>query len=261
MEYVGKTNRKPLSEEHRRKISESLKGRTISLETRKKISEAGKKRALSGDSIRKMTDATRGKSLSEKHRKKISESLKGFVFSEERRKHQSESAKRRTDNRGRGRYRSEEHRKHLGLANKGKKRTEETKQKMRKSAIERCMRGKWWAQPETSLEKNFARLLDSIEQQYDKQWPVGGAIFDFYLPRYNLLIETNGTFWHADSRFYDDDSLSYIQKYKVKRDREKLVIALEGGYNYLCFWEHDVNTIPNVVLSELKHEIACLGEK
>ena len=57
---------KKLSAEHKRKISESNKGKIRSIETRKKYSEAKK-----------------GKKLSAEHKRKISESEKGRIFSVE----------------------------------------------------------------------------------------------------------------------------------------------------------------------------------
>ena len=77
-----------ISDETRKKISESMKGRTFSDETRKKLSEAlkGKKH----------------KPFTEEHRKKMSESLKGrtspmkgVTLSEETRRKISEAMKRR----------------------------------------------------------------------------------------------------------------------------------------------------------------------
>ena len=80
------------SEETRKKMSESMKGRTspmkgvtLSEETRKKISEAKKGKKL--------------KPFTEEHRKKMSEAKKGRRLSEETRKKISESKKGRTSNR------------------------------------------------------------------------------------------------------------------------------------------------------------------
>ena len=93
---------KPLSEEHRRKLSEShkgqqsaMKGKTHSLETRKIISDRGKGR----------TPPNKGVPMSDEQKTKLSKSLKNYFSNEDnRRKH------------------SEQH--------KGKKHSEDTKRKM-----------------------------------------------------------------------------------------------------------------------------------
>lgn len=80
------------SEEHRKKISESLKGKPsgnkgkhISEEARKKISESNKGKHRSEESRKKISESMKGdknpfyeKHHSEESRKKMSESLKGF---------------------------------------------------------------------------------------------------------------------------------------------------------------------------------------
>lgn len=50
-----------LSEETRKKISESCKGRKFSIETRKKISEANKRRKLSVETRKKLSEALKGR--------------------------------------------------------------------------------------------------------------------------------------------------------------------------------------------------------
>ena len=90
------------SDETRKKISETKKGKPMSEEQKKKISEAkkgekhhffGKK--LSEEHRRKMSESHKGKQLSEETKKKISEKQKGRQFSEETKKKLSEAAKRR----------------------------------------------------------------------------------------------------------------------------------------------------------------------
>ena len=101
-----------ISDETRKKMSESQKGRTsnrkgvtLSEETRKKISEAKKGKKL--------------KPFTEEHRKKMSEAKKGRRLSEETRKKISESQKGRTSPR-KGVTLSEETRKKISEAKKGR---------------------------------------------------------------------------------------------------------------------------------------------
>ena len=73
-----------MSEEVRKKISESLKGKQFSEETRRKLSDANKGKTLSEEARKKMSDAKKGKPapnkgipMSEEARKKMSDAKKG----------------------------------------------------------------------------------------------------------------------------------------------------------------------------------------
>ena len=90
------------SEETRRKISKSGKGKKRSTETRRKISESRKGKKLSTETRRKISESMKGKKHSEESRRKMSESLKGKPswnkgkkLSEETRRKISESLKLR----------------------------------------------------------------------------------------------------------------------------------------------------------------------
>ena len=88
------------SEEYKRKMSKALKGRKFSEETRKKLSIASKGRKFSDETKHKISETKKGKLLSEEHKRKISETLKGHLAwnkgipsSEETRHKLSESRK------------------------------------------------------------------------------------------------------------------------------------------------------------------------
>ena len=87
------------SEESRKKMSESHKGKSLGEEHRKKLSEAQKKRYLDHPEIRsKISETQKGrphKPCSEEQRKKISETLKKRWSDLEVRKKQSEAQKNR----------------------------------------------------------------------------------------------------------------------------------------------------------------------
>ena len=85
----------PTSEEHKKRISDSLKGRKRSEETKRKISDAHKGKKLSEEHKRKMSESMKGKPKSEDHIRKMSESRKGRKLSEETKRKISESVKRR----------------------------------------------------------------------------------------------------------------------------------------------------------------------
>jgi hypothetical protein len=138
-----------LSEEHKRKISEKLKGRihskkskkkmsesqrgennpmygkNLSDETKRKISEAQKGKTVSGETKRKMSEAQKGekhhyygKTLSEEHKNKLSVSLKGENNPMYGRTHSEETKKKMSEMR---KNPSEETRKKLSEARKATK--------------------------------------------------------------------------------------------------------------------------------------------
>ena len=88
------------SEETRRKISESRKGKNHPMygkhhneETRRKISAAKKGKVLSEETKRKLSEVNKGKHLSEETRRKMSEVHKGRTHSEEAKRKMSECRK------------------------------------------------------------------------------------------------------------------------------------------------------------------------
>ena len=81
------------SEESRRKMSEAHKGKTHSEESRRKISETRKGKTLSEETKRKLSEVRKGKTFSEEHKRKLSESQKGKTLSEETKRKLSEVRK------------------------------------------------------------------------------------------------------------------------------------------------------------------------
>jgi hypothetical protein len=169
------------TEEHKKKLSESLMGHTVSKETREKLSKKfkgvprdpkvmakiheksrGKKRTPEQRKViseSKMGDKNPmfGKPLSESHARKISESNKGRVLSEEGRKNISKGKL--------GKKQSEEHRKHNRECRIGKKAKEETRQKMSESHIER-LNEIWYGGIRYHEDELGLIMLIHMSQQY-----------------------------------------------------------------------------------------------
>jgi len=125
------------SEETKRKISESNKGKTASEETRRKISEAHKGRTHSEESRIKMSEAQKGKPVSEKTKRKISEAKKGenhYLYG----KTHSEETKIKMSETRKGKTFSEEHKRKISEAKKNP--SEETRRKMGYASKGR----RWW---------------------------------------------------------------------------------------------------------------------
>lgn len=78
---------------------------------------------------------------------------------------------------------------------------------------------------------------------------------DILLKEINQIIEFNGTYWHADPRFYDEN---YYVKRKQKtskqiwqEDQKRLKDLEEMGYKIKVIWEYDYKTNKDIVLTEL----------
>jgi len=105
--FAGSPNLgRKMSDEHKNKISNSLKGKVASnkgispsLETRLKISNSLKGRIKSDEECKNISKGQKGKIFSNEHRMNISKGLKGITTgrknTEETKKKMSESAKRR----------------------------------------------------------------------------------------------------------------------------------------------------------------------
>jgi hypothetical protein len=180
---------KTISEEQKKKISESMKGRKLSEEQKKKISESMKGRKLSEEHKTKLRESmkgintwTKGSKASEETKKKLSKIRKG-----KKRKPFSDETKAKM--------------KQAKLENptnywKGKKRpahSEETKAKMRQSAFEYvksicdiiCPR----------IGRNEKSILDAIEIEMGveilRQYECLGYFIDGYIPEMKIAIEVD----------------------------------------------------------------------
>lgn len=92
----------------------------------------------------------------------------------------------------------------------------------------------------TGPEIIFAELLNTEGILYETQKIVGNKIFDFYLPDYNLIVEVDGCYYHANPKIYPDGQLNNMQKKNKKNDLYKNALASTMGYKLERFWETDL---------------------
>jgi len=117
----------PLTEEHKRKLSESQKGKKLSEEHKRKISKTQKGRKMSEEHRRKISESGKGKTHSQESRKRMSDAKKGKKLPP-----RTEETKRKISEANRGKVVSAETRRKLSDANKGKKRAPFTDEHKRK---------------------------------------------------------------------------------------------------------------------------------
>jgi hypothetical protein len=82
---------------------------------------------------------------------------------------------------------------------------------------------------------------------------------DIFLPQIGLAIEFNGTYFHADPRFYGDvEKISGIRRTVTQireRDELKKQMILDFGYRYHVVWEYDWINNQEVEKNKLKELI------
>ena len=102
----------------------------------------------------------------------------------------------------------------------------------------------------SSLNKIIEEFLNQNNIEFESEfvlWEIN------YHPRYydfkigNVLIELNGTFWHADPRKYKEtDILKFpgtdgiLAKDIWEKDKIKKNLALDNGYQIIYYWESEI---------------------
>lgn len=101
----------------------------------------------------------------------------------------------------------------------------------------------------SNAEKFIGLILDSLNIKYIKQFRIQSEkikrYYDFYIPSINLIIEFNGTYWHADPfKYKENDIIRYkfgnvYAKDIWERDKIKLDLAKNNGYCIITIWERE----------------------
>lgn len=146
--------------------------------------------------------------------------------------------------------------------NKGKTNiySKETIEKIRNATINQMKNGRI---KKTSIEKKIENFLVENNINYKFSFILKKRQYDFILNDYNLIIEADGDYWHANPKFWDVDKndnskkqLYETQKMKIVDDKVKNRIAFENNYTLFRFWEDDINNnfdnIKNKILNFIK---------
>lgn len=180
------------SEETRRKMSEAHTGRKHSEETKAKISSANK-----GQLVTEEQKAKRAITMKERFPNGQPAAFKGRHHSEESKRLLSEAQKRHQASL------SEEERQRRALIRaektRGKKRTKEMKEKYRQATLRNRVKYKTKFR-NTKGELFIKQWLTDIGLPFIFQYRHEGidAVFDFFLPDYDLIIEFDGAHhWHS----------------------------------------------------------------
>lgn len=114
----------------------------------------------------------------------------------------------------------------------------------------------------SKLETFFrTNILDMLEIEYVQQFEAKsiGRFYDFYLPKHNVLLEIDGSYWHTDPRLYESP-INAIQKRNARVDKLKDKWALLNGFVLIRIWESDIKKEPDKVTKYLIERLKIATE-
>lgn len=116
----------------------------------------------------------------------------------------------------------------------------------------------------SKLEEDFARdFLDKLNIQYIWQFEAKdiGRFYDFYLPKHNLILEIDGSYFHSDPRLVKEEDMNPMQKHNRLVDEYKNRWALAHGIPIMRIWEKDIRETPDKVMKDLKKRLYIEDKK
>lgn len=139
--------------------------------------------------------------------------------------------------------------------------SEDTKKLMSERTTQAIVEGK--ISRVSKLEDRVADYLESKSVTFVRQYGVRStetgryvATFDFFVNG-RVAVEVNGTFWHADPRFYDLGNLKPAQVRSLERWAKKMAVVEELRIPLLVVWEHDLKHDFRGTLDEVIFKIAA----
>ena len=139
----------------------------------------------------------------------------------------------------------------------GRIQSESTRQKMSNKAKNRTRNLK--QTKKSLLELKFQSLLEEQKIKFKYLFYLktqnSHFIYDFFIPKHNIIIEIDGDFWHSNPKYYPNGPVYQSQIKNYNNDILKNQWAEENGYKLLRFWEDDINNNLDWVKETLKKEL------
>ena len=94
----------------------------------------------------------------------------------------------------------------------------------------------------TSIEKSVNSFLKENNIYFKREYRVGFFNVDFYIPGSNLIIQTDGCYWHFHQcEANQGKSPTDKQLTQINRDRSCNGVMLSKGFKVLRLWECEMN--------------------
>ncbi len=260
--------RKVMSEETRRKIAESRKGKKWDEETKEK-----------------MRAAKLGKKQTEEHRRKAAEAKIGHPVSAETRAKLSVTSKRNKNvevmhtpevdakraatlrKKLTGVSRSEEVKAKVSASKRAKPYVYTDEKKAKMSAAGKARFARFTVEERREMFANFVKagreaareqisdtkperiveeVLKFLGSPYEKQKRIGLCTVDFFIPETNTVLEVMGCYWHACKQCgYESEN----HEKRREQDRRRRAFLESQGYTVEYVWEHELKEYVDRMLS------------
>ena len=101
--------------------------------------------------------------------------------------------------------------------------------------------------------------MDKNNIRFHSNYPIDKYLVDFYIDKYNLVIECFGDYWHANPIKYKNKILTEAQIKNLDRDKRKEKYLKDNNINYIFLWETDIHKNINYVKETIFNEIRKIG--
>lgn len=122
----------------------------------------------------------------------------------------------------------------------------------------------------SKIELKVIEVLENLNISYQRFFLIKNYKhpYDIFLKNTKILIEINGTFWHADPRKYDENSKMLLPGKKRgilakdiwEQDKKHIEYAEKSGYRVITIWENeiinnDIESLTKYIIDELNLEV------
>lgn len=110
-----------------------------------------------------------------------------------------------------------------------------------------------------NVKSVLQREFPAIE--FISEYPIGRWIIDEFCPRYQLAIEVNGDYWHANPvQYSSEQQLKMYGKFRVvsdiwKRDEHKIQTLNANDIRVYVIWESDWKSEQLKIINDLREII------
>jgi len=207
--------------------------------------------SITPEANRKRSETQIGKEVSNKTRELLRQIHTGSTHTQETKDRISKACKKAWENPKLRQSQSRKRKKYC--------QTDEGKEQLRKNGITSCL-AQFHANGPNKLEQASYDALDNLNIRYIPQHPMfDHFLVDAYLPDLNIVIEANGTYWHADPEVYGADDLQQMNKEQQlsrAHDGAKTKCLKKHGVRLIVLWERDKEQFLEILKNELDLNIS-----